>query len=1175
MAKGTWKKTGCMAMCATVLMTGGWHIPMNNMQVFAESTNVLDNSAFAESVGSWYATSGDGSAKLEFVNDGNGYGKDGYVKVTGRTATWNSLAQNITNKVVNGKKYKFSCWVKLGEEYTAESEVKVGLTVVSTGDNEGNPQYDVWNLSGNKIKASKDEWRKVEGSFMAKWNGDLSQVEFKVADESCTNDFYVDDIQLTMDDTDRSVQKDIPSLKKHFQEKGYKFRFGGELTGNMWDDDGKMELAGMHYNTITAGNELKPDSIFRGLDENGDIILNFSNADRALQKVWDYNEGKAEEDKIHMRAHVLTWHSQTPDAFFKDKDGNYLSKEDMTKRQEEYIKQVTTHVQDKYPGLVYCWDVVNEAINPGDGLPGGLRKMNGDRPSGYYQIFGESNEYIINAFRFANKYVDPSVKLFYNDYGDTDKTKMKYICDLLDAVKAHANDAEYPTRIDGMGMQAHYSMESPSGQEVYTAIKTYNEHVDEVQLTEIDVAATRSYDGSEAQKEAEQQKEAYKYKELFDGILKAYDEGANITAVVFWGVSDDDSWLLSPSQSGGRHNMPLLFDENLKAKPSYWALVDATKLAPSIKEKNVLFSSTKDWTKAEEVTIGNNGSTMKLVWKDGALCAQVKVNDATNDAEDKVTLFLDEANAKLATADGIRSIEVKRADGVSDAEGYTVEAELPIEKGINGVVGFDAVITDAATGAQEAWNDYQLTQAAQSKYYGILTLKPYMMIPMGSAVIDGEADEAWAGVEAAELTVGGSATDTTATVKTMWDKEFLYVYADIKDSCLNKDNANAWEQDSFEIFLDENNAKTDAYEADDCQYRINFDNELSFNGTNCNAQNIESATKRTENGYVVEAKVRFNNTVEQELGKEIGIDYQINEADASGVRKATRSWFDATGMGYAKPAVFGTAALTEANKAEEPAEPEKVSIETAKVTGIKDVAYTGKALTQKLTVTVDGKKLVEKKDYTVTYKNNTKVGTATVTIKGCGAYEGTVTKTFKITKAVQKIKVATTSYTKCYGDKAFELKGVKGEGKLTYSSSDKKVATVSEKGKVTIKGYGKAVITVKAAGNDRYSSAKAEIKIKVVPNKLKVTAKAAKKAGTIELSWKADKSVSGYEIRYAVKGEKTFKTVKVNSAKAASKTLSKLKAKKNYTVQIRAYKKTTKAGTAYGDWSVAKNVRTK
>lgn len=905
----TIKRGVCMALCAVMLAAepGAMMNAAGTTQVvMAAEKNVLDNGSFSKGTDSWYATTISG-ATLEAVNDGKGHDGDGYVKVVGRTDTWNSLAQTITAKVNKGSKYNFSCWVKLGEEYTAESTVKVGLSIQSTGDNGGEYSYDGWELSGNSVTASKDEWRQIQGSFMANWNGDLQDLQFKVADETCLNSFYVDEITLEEEQISYEIEKDIPSLKEFFiqKNKNYDFKFGAEMTADLLDNESKMGLVAKHYNSLTAGNEMKPESIIKGVDKNGELILDFTIPDKTLQTIWDYNKKADKKDQILMRGHVLCWHSQTPECFFKDADGKLLDKDAMNKRLESYIKQVTEHVQTKYPGLVYCWDVVNEAIQPSDGEVGGLRVVNGDTETYYHQIYGSSNEYIVNAFKYANKYANPSVKLFYNDYGETDPAKVKAICDLVDDIKKNEG-----TRIDGVGMQGHYNMESPSGTELYDAIMEYAKHADEVQITELDMKASKDYDGSDAGREAEQTKQAYRYKEIMDAILKAKDDGANITAVVFWGVADDDSWLLAPQFSEGRHNMPLLFDETLKAKPAYWGIVDPSRLLPYINEENVLYSDEKDWSLASDIVIGTDGTaSMKLLWKNGKLIARVTVKDSTKDKNDAVTLYYDLNNKKANNKSAIKKITVKRSQGKAIKGGYVVEKEINIgKKRVNSQIGFDVVIKDAKTGKKQCWNDLQMKQEKRSKYYGTLTLKPFIDIKKGSAVIDGKIDAIWKNVKAQKLTVKSAKTDTSATVKTLWDKNYLYVLAEVKDTCLNKDNANAWEQDSMEIFVDENNGKTDSYEADDCQYRINYANEQSFNGTNCTAKNIKSATKKTKNGYIVEARIK-RNTVKGKAKQLIGIDFQINDADASGTRVATINWYDATGMGYAKPSVYGTARL--------------------------------------------------------------------------------------------------------------------------------------------------------------------------------------------------------------------------------------------------------------------------
>ena len=134
----------------------------------------------------------------------------------------------------------------------------------------------------------------------------------------------------------------------------------------------------------------------------------------------------------------------------------------------------------------------------------------------------------------------------------------------------------------------------------------------------------------------------------------------------------------------------------------------------------------------------------------------------------------------------------------------------------------------------------------------------------------------------------------------------------------------------------------------------------------------------------------------------------------------------------------------------------EVDINDAEVSGLKDTKYTGKAITQKPTVTLNGETLVEGEDYEVSYKNNKNVGTATVTITGKGKYVGTKTVTFKI-NADTKIKLDKTSAsvgTVNVGKykNTLQLKAtVTGHNntKVTWTSSNPKVAKVDANGKVT------------------------------------------------------------------------------------------------------------------------------
>lgn len=176
----------------------------------------------------------------------------------------------------------------------------------------------------------------------------------------------------------------------------------------------------------------------------------------------------------------------------------------------------------------------------------------------------------------------------------------------------------------------------------------------------------------------------------------------------------------------------------------------------------------------------------------------------------------------------------------------------------------------------------------------------------------------------------------------------------------------------------------------------------------------------------------------------------------------------------------------------------------------------------------------------------------------------------------------TKTYNKVYGSKPFSLKAklTTGNGKLSYTSSNRKVATVSSKGKVTIKSTGIAVITIKASGTTKYDAKSEKVTINVSPAKQKQPALSAQKGRKIKVTWVRDKKATGYQIQYST--DPKFKNKKVTTIKTVTKnskvsiTISKLKAGKQYYVRVRSYKSAKLNGKTQklnGSWSSAKNVK--
>ena len=95
---------------------------------------------------------------------------------------------------------------------------------------------------------------------------------------------------------------------------------------------------------------------------------------------------------------------------------------------------------------------------------------------------------------------------------------------------------------------------------------------------------------------------------------------------------------------------------------------------------------------------------------------------------------------------------------------------------------------------------------------------------------------------------------------------------------------------------------------------------------------------------------------------------------------------------------------------------------------------------------------------------------------------------YKRQTAVKQTIQAKNSYKKTVGDKAFSL-NAKAKTPLTYTSSDKKIATIDKNGKVTVKKAGKVTITVKAAATSQYQAAGKTITITVTKKAVKKAAK--------------------------------------------------------------------------------------
>lgn len=919
--------------------------------------NIIDNGDFSnQDFSSWSASKGDATITAEPVENGADIGVTTCGAITRSqdpSKSYECFAQDITENVSEGEEYEFSFWAKLSDDYNKElkdSQKTVQFQpYYENGD--GKQEYDTTGLisgtSAQILEAGK--WTKFEGTY--KIPSGAKKVVIRILEQgnwqepgSCImGKYYVANVSMKKITKPKpEIEENIPDWKASVTESlGNGSIAGTAIMSSEISDDTLMALVKKHFNAVTFGNELKPDALFnyqigqsvdsttitfQGKELKVPVVndkqenLDFSRADAMLDKILEWNNANP-NDKIRVRGHVLVWHSQTPEWFFHedyDVAKPYADKETMNRRLEWFIFSVFDHyfgkaANGKYDGLFYGWDVVNEAVNGNtyrddkvisDASDTSTSDTRHGSNSMWWRVY-KSNEFIINAFKYANKYAPNDVELYYNDFGETDNTKCEGIVKLINDVKSADG-----TRLDAFGMQAHYNVDGFSAAQFKSVAKKYAQAAGKVQLTELDFKASSTYDGTAATRESEYTKMAYCHKNLYEAIKALKEEGANVSGITVWGVIEPNSWLHSQSNLGGGASgsaqCPLLFDGNYKAKPAYWAYVDATKLQPAIQK--VTITEAKDGNIAGETYTIDQGAVQAEfipVWDADGLTVQVKVKDTTVNDADAVTVYVDPDNS--ASDITPHKVTVARTAAAAIAGGYQATVKVSM-KGLKVAqqISLDVVVNnDGETGS---FNDLTGKQESSSKYYAVATMKPGIeKIPYGTISVDADADAAWGNAVNIPLTIN-KGSEASANAKVLWDDDNLYVYATVNDAVLDKTGAQTHEQDSLEVFIDEDNGKTASYGEDDKQYRINYNNGQSFNGKKCLAENVKSATKTIDGGYVVEAAFKWTD-IKPANGTKIGLEFQINDAK-DGKRIGTLSWYDETGMGWSGSNVYGTVELT-------------------------------------------------------------------------------------------------------------------------------------------------------------------------------------------------------------------------------------------------------------------------
>jgi len=327
------------------------------------------------------------------------------------------------------------------------------------------------------------------------------------------------------------------------------FLVGNIVNGRYLSPD-YLELLTTHYNTVTAENEMKPNSL--APRERGGQYR-FDTADRIVRIM--------NEHDIPVHGHTLVWHSQTPAWMTEGTPAQVRA------TMIDYINTVLGH----YKGKVFSWDVVNEGVKervgPGENEQG-WRNCLRTTDSGWFKALGA--DYIELAFRTARA-ADPDVLLYFNDYNLDNSRKATVVMDMVkelnDKYRAEGNDRNL---IDGIGMQAHYGL-TTSVANVKATIEKFASIGVIVDISELDIE-TKSTAGKfgtgkdSVMLENEARMQAIQYAQFYN-LFKEYS--SVISRVTMWGLDDETSW-----KSIGN---PCLFDANLEPKQAFYAVANPNK----------------------------------------------------------------------------------------------------------------------------------------------------------------------------------------------------------------------------------------------------------------------------------------------------------------------------------------------------------------------------------------------------------------------------------------------------------------------------------------------------------------------------------------------------------------------------------------------------------------------
>lgn len=531
--------------------------------------------------------------------------------VTGRTRSgWEGPALDMSGIGTPGATYELSFSAKLPDKYAGKSvKFRVsGYYQVTEGSD--------WigrNFPADKDRIMKaDEWTTFSGDDSS-LKGSVSftmpssfycfylYFETKGAtEEENKYDFIIDDVTLKRTSAPDEPDLTLASIRDTYAP--YVGTLGVALTYADLMNNTTLDFVKHHFNSVTMGNSMKPDALLgnegatlkqselgdseitegveyvipegyadyaENKDAEGNVIvpkLNLKEVDKVLKICHD--------NGIKLRIHSPIWHQQMPEAFFcekYDRSTDYVNKDVMLAREELYIRTMFRYfLTSPYADAVAAYDVVNEYTH-----------MSNESPASenwWKYSFGKEMktdcEYVKKAFVWANaervlcERMD--VSLIYNDYNTYEPKITDQIIELINNINKTDDVNTYGKICSGVGMQCHFNDNTATPEALRTALDKFAEQGYEIQITELDVTNTGEVKNttSAADKEKVFAANAEMYSKIMTTLLDAKADGANISSITIWGLTDATSWR--------PNNAPVLFGADIAdKKPSFGAVINA------------------------------------------------------------------------------------------------------------------------------------------------------------------------------------------------------------------------------------------------------------------------------------------------------------------------------------------------------------------------------------------------------------------------------------------------------------------------------------------------------------------------------------------------------------------------------------------------------------------------